>query len=583
MRNRKIELQDCFKTYTYDQDKAMSPEDTVRRFQDRLKSVNLEILKEIRRIDNGRLDIPVYFSVCGKDAVATIGNKKQMGKGCTPEQSRASACMELGERFSFFSFKKDPANFITDTYENLKAAGQPVLPLTRLLQSVHDEQTSPELLAQMLEGLVMQWVWATNLSRGGEEVLVPFSWFYAINEFNGPSAGNTYEEAVSQGICEIVERHVCSLISRKEIKAPLIDPASVTDPVARELLDKFTRHNIKVYLNDFSLDTGIPTVGALAIDPSTFPESSEIVYTAGTTPDPNKSLIRALTEVAQLAGDFNSKANYVASGLPKPLNMTEVQYITRPDRTVTIADLPDLGDDNIKVEVERCLAALQRLDLEVLVVNTMHEQLQIPTIYTIVPGAHFRERSMVSNAGLFAAKLVNELLSDPAAKALHLARLEKLLPESYFIEFYLGQNLYNTDQPEAALPHLERALALNPDREDIPYIYSFMGSCLKDLEKYEEAIAILRKGTEHDDERPDLHNLLGFCHFKLADHEAAVTHFSKAVYLAPTSAIDYANLGVNYRKLGKREEAMKSFALALSLDPSIGFARQHMTELSAEE
>lgn len=582
MRTRKIELQDCLKTYTYDQDKAMSPEETVRRFQDRLKTVNLDILKEIRRIDNGRLDIPVYFSVCGQDAFETIGNKKQMGKGCTPEQSRASACMELGERFSFFSFKKDPANFINDTYENLKAAGQPVLPLERLLQSVHDEKTTPALLEKMLEGLVMQWVWATNLSSGGE-VLVPFSWFYAINEFNGPSAGNTYEEAVSQGICEIVERHVCSLISRQEIKVPLIDPNSVTDPVARELLDKFDRHNIKVYLNDFSLDTGIPTIGALAIDPSTFPESSEIVYTAGTTPDPDKSLIRALTEVAQLAGDFNSKANYVASGLPKPLNMAEVQYITRPGRTVGIEDLPRLGDNNMRVEIERCLAALKKLDLEVLVVNTMHDQLQIPTIYTIVPGAHFRERSMVKNAGLFAAKLINELLSDPAEKAFHLERLEKLLPESYFIEFYLGQNLYNTGQPGAALAHLERALAMGPDHEDIPYIYSFMGSCLKDLERYVEAIDILLKGTEHDDERPDLHNLLGFCHFKLADHEAAVRHFSKAVYLAPASAIDYANLGVNYRKLGKREEAMKSFALALSLDPNIGFAKQHMTELAAGE
>ena len=581
MRQRKIELQDCFKTYTYDQDKAMSPEETVRRFQERLKTVNLDILKEIRRIDNGRLDIPVYFSVCGKDAYETIGNKKQMGKGSTPEQSRASACMELGERFSFFSFKKDPANFIADTYENLKAAGQPVLPLERLLQSVHDEKTSPELLAKMLEGLVMQWVWASNLSSGGA-VLVPFSWFYAINEFNGPSAGNTYEEAVSQGICEIVERHVCSLISRRQLKVPLIDPATATDPVARELLDKFARHKIQVYLSDFSLDTGIPTVGALAIDPSTFPESSEIVFTAGTTPDPEKSLIRALTEVAQLAGDFNTKANYVASGLPKPLSMDEVTYLTHPGRTVSLKELPDLTDDNMKVEVERCLAALKKLDLEVLVVNTMHEELQIPTIYTIVPGAHFRERSMVRHAGLFAAKLVNELVSDPAEKSLHFARLEGLLPDSYFIEFYLGQNLYSAGQPAEALPHLQRALELEPDREDIPYIYSYLGNCLKDLEQYEAAIATLKKGTEHDDERPDLHNLLGFCYFKLADHEAAVAHFSKAVHLAPTSALDYANLGVNYRKLGKREEALKSFALALSLDPSIGFAQQHMAELAAE-
>jgi ribosomal protein S12 methylthiotransferase accessory factor YcaO len=38
-----------------------------------------------------------------------------------------------------------------------------------------------------------------------------------INEFNGPSAGNCVEEALSQGICELVERHVSSLISTNNL------------------------------------------------------------------------------------------------------------------------------------------------------------------------------------------------------------------------------------------------------------------------------------------------------------------------------------------------------------------------------
>ncbi|MBU0483380.1 MAG: YcaO-like family protein [Proteobacteria bacterium] len=579
MKRKKITLTDCFKTYTYDQDKAMSPVETIERFKKKLTEVNLDILKEIRRIDTGRLDIPVYFSVCGKDAFETIGNKKQMGKGSTPEQSQASACMELGERYSFFCFKKDTDNFIYDSYDNLKAKNQPLLPIARMLQSVHDEKTSPELLEKLLTGLKMQWTWAANLDSGAE-ILVPFSWFYAINEFNGPSAGNTFEEAVSQGVCEIVERHVCSLVCRQKIKTPLIDQDSITDPVARELLDKFTRNGIKVYLNDFSLDTGIPTVGALAIDPATFPESSEIVYTAGTTPDPTKSVIRALTEVAQLAGDFNTKANYVASGLPKPLGMDEVTYITDPGSTISLDQLPNLSDNNMKVEIENCIAALKKLDLEVLVVNTMHEKLQIPTLYTIVPGAHFRERSMVQNAGLFVAKLASELITDPEEKTRQLARMEILLPDAYYLEFYQGRNLFDQGQPEQALPYLEKALQLNPDEEDIPYIYSYIGNSLKDMARYDEAITALQKGTEFDNERPDLHNLLGFCYFKLADHETAIHHFSKAVELAPTSAIDYANLGVNYRKLGKTDEAIKSFTLALSMDPSITFAQDHMNELT---
>ncbi len=308
MKQNLITLKSCTKTYTYDQDKALSPEATVARFHERLKAPNLDVLKEVRRIDNGRLDIPVYFSVCGEDARQTIGNKKQMGKGSTPEQSRASACMELGERFSFFSFLKNPENFLVGDYATMEAAGHPVLPMEVLLASVHDTTLAADKLRQLLAELPLRWVWALRLSDEAP-VLVPFSWFYAINEFNGPSAGNTYEEAVLQGISEVVERHVCALITRDQLITPSIDPDSITDPVALGLLNKFRDNGIEVYLNDFSLDTGIPTVGALAWDPATFPKTSEIVYTAGTTPDANKALIRALTEVAQLAGDFNSSAN----------------------------------------------------------------------------------------------------------------------------------------------------------------------------------------------------------------------------------------------------------------------------------
>ena len=105
-----IILNDAFKRFTLDQDKIFSPEETVKRFKEKLKKVDLDLLEYTVRIDNGRLDIPVYFSSCGKDAMNTIGTKKQMGKGATPQQSEASAVMELAERYSFFSFCKNPEN-----------------------------------------------------------------------------------------------------------------------------------------------------------------------------------------------------------------------------------------------------------------------------------------------------------------------------------------------------------------------------------------------------------------------------------------------------------------------------------------
>ena len=581
LQKKPIEVHSCLKHYTYDQDKVCTPEETVNRFMDRLREVNLDILKEVKRIDNGRLDVPVYFSVCGKDANHIIGTKKQMGKGSTPEQSRASACMELGERFSFFSFLKNKDNFVVGDYKEMKESGYPVLPIHYLLASVNDETTSPELLEELLTGLPMRWTWATNLSEGGD-VLVPFSWFFAINEFNGPSAGNTYEEAILQGVSEIIERHVCAVVTRDRIRTPGIDPNSVTDPVARELLDKFKKCGIEVYLNDFSLDTGIPTVGALAWDPATFPKKSEIVYTAGTTPDPTKALIRALTEVAQLAGDFNSGSNYVASGLPKPLSLDEVDYIVRPERMISLDDMADVGHQDMGQEIANFIETLKKINMEVFLVNTIHDDLKIPAIYTIIPGAQFRERAAGGDAPLFAAKLGAELL-DAQQLEEKLVQMQKLVPQAYYLEFYRGRNLYEQGMAEDAVGFFERALTLSPKEEDLPYLYSYQGSCYRDLERYDEAIAVLEKGRELDDERPDLHNILGVCHFKKGGYEKAAGHFKRATDLNPVSAIDYANLALNLERLERTEEAITNYKVALTLDPEIEFARKGLAELLEQQ
>ncbi len=582
MRKKKITLKECLKTFTVDQDKAITPEETFNRFYEKLDKLDIKILSEVKRIDNGRLDIPVYFSVCDKDALQIIGTKKQMGKGASAVQAKASACMELAERFSFFSFKKDDNNFITGDYAAMCEAGHPIIDMQLLLSSVHDTKTDVETLENLLENIPMQWTWATNITMD-EEVLVPFSWFYAINEFNGPSAGNTYEEAALQGVCEIIERHVCSLVNHQKLITPAIDPTTVKDPVAKELLDKFAKQKIDVYLNDFSLDTGICTVGALCVDPSTFPEKSEIVYTAGTTPDAEKALIRAITEVAQLAGDFNSNSNYVASGLPKPLSLDEVKYITDPGESISISQMNDLSDEDIGVEVNNCVKSLNDIGMEVFMIDVTHDDLKIPALYTIIPGAHFRERSMIQSVGLFCAKLLVEMVDDPDTIETKLIHMSNLLPDSYYIDFYRGKNLFNLGKYKKALPHFDNALKLNPETEDLPYIFSYQGNCLSKLERYDDAITALEQGCKEDDERPDLYNLLGVCYFKKQMYEKAISCFTRAVDLNPASAMDYANLGVNYAKLEQNKEAIQFFTLALTLDPNLDFAKDYLDKLMSNK
>jgi len=574
----KVVLKDAFKGYTLDQDKTVTPQETVKRFREKLKVVDLDILDATTRIDNGRLDIPVYFSICGRDAEAVIGTKKQMGKGGTTQQSEASAVMELAERFSFFSFWKDPKNFFVEEYRKIK---DHALPLESIVFSVHDDSDELERALEVFSRLPLKWTWGYNLTRE-QEVLIPFNWFFAINEFNGPSAGNCVEEAILQGICELVERHVSSIVSRNRLKTPALDLRSVSDPLVVEMIKKYQNVGVKLYASDFSLDTGIPSVGVLAYDPSTFPEKSEIVWTAGTTPNPQKALNRALTEVAQLAGDFNTCSNYVASGLPKFKNLAEADFVTNPETSVAVSHLPDISNENIRVEAENCISSLSRIGMEVILVDVTHPKLEIPAFYTIIPGAHFRERAVGTSVGMFSAKLIAES-GDPRWALKELRMMDDLLPGKYYVKFFLGLSHLNLNEPMKALNYFEQALMLGPKEEDIPSIYSYIGLSLKNMEKYKEALAALEKAESYDSERTDIFNLMGFCYFKLKEHKMAIQCFRKVLVLNPGSAIDYANIASNYRDMGERDKAIRYYRFALELDPSIDFARDNLLRLEQHD
>jgi len=570
-----IQLKDAFKSYTYDQDKVRNPEETVTHVRERFASVDLDILHQTMRIDTGRLDIPVYISLCGTDAVPLTGTKKQMGKGGTVIQAEASALMELAERFSFFSFIKNTP-FPTATYAELDGN---TLPVEMLWQSLYDNETDAKLGTSALRELPFRWTRAYNLTRN-KEVLIPIDWFYTINEYSGPAAGNVLEEAILQSLCEVVERHVSSVISNERMITPSIDPSSVQDPAARELLDKFAAQSIQVFIKDFSLDTGIPTVGTLAWDPSTFPEKSEIVFTAGTTPNAEKSLVRALTEIAQLAGDFELRTSYRPT-LPKYKSLEEAEYIMAPAPLVSIKSLPDLSDNNFKTEIERCVSTLSHLGMEVLVVDVTHPQLNIPSVYTIIPGAHFRDRTRDTSVVFHAAKIISQTVEGPQAVAA-IQRLLESFPGRYDLHFFLGLALEYRGRAREALEEFHRALGLNPRPIDMASVHTHIGVCLKDMGDYDGAIKALEQAREFDPNLKEIYNLLGFCYFKLKKHEQSIEQFEQALEIDPGSAIDYANIGSNLREMGHKKEAIRLYGIALEMDPTIDFARENLAKLEGE-
>jgi ribosomal protein S12 methylthiotransferase accessory factor len=321
-------------------------------------------------------------------------------------------------------------------------------------------------------------------------------------------------------------------------------------------------------------------VGTLAWDPSTFPERSEIVFTAGTSPDPEKSLVRALTEIAQLAGDFQNRTSYRPT-LPKYKNLHEAEYITRPAPVVSIHSLADLSDDNFKTEIERYITALSRIGLEVLVIDVTHPLLDIPAVYTIIPGAHFRDRTRDTSVPFHAAKIISQTIDGPPA----ITALEKLIdsfPNRYDLHFFLGLALEYQGKAQPALAEFHRALRLEPRPLDEASVHTHIGVCLKDMGDYQNAIHSLERARECDPTLKEIYNLLGFCYFKLKDHERSIEQFEKVLEIDPGSAIDYANIGSNLRELGHPQEAIRLYRIALELDPTIDFARENIEKLEGE-
>ncbi|MEN6487196.1 MAG: YcaO-like family protein [Syntrophobacteraceae bacterium] len=569
-----VALRDSFKVYSHDQDKTRSPEETVKWVRDRLAKLDVKILDKTVRIDTGRLNIPVYISLCGEDATRLTGTKKQMGKGATPIQSEASALMELMERFSFFSFVRN-GHFPLHRYGEV--ASRAVSP-DLLKRALHDSDTPVARCSEFLEGFPMRWTTARNLTLDRDQ-WVPIDWFYLINEYNGPAAGNTLEEAILQSLCEVVERHVGSVICHERRHTPTIAPESLKDPAAVELVEKFKSKGIRVFLKDFSLDTGIPTVGALAYDPATFPEKSEIIFTAGTTSNPEKSLCRALTEIAQLAGDFESRTSYRPT-LPKYTSLEEASYLMDESEPVSIETLPNLDHNNMKVEIERCVAALAKIGLEVLVANATHPVLGVPVVYTMIPGAHFLDHTRNTDFPQHAARTMLRSLP-PAQVVEQMERLLGLFGPLYDLTFFMAHSLETEDRPEEALALLQEALKQKPDPNEIASIYVHIASCRKELGRFREALEALRVAEEYNRELKEIYNLRGFCHFKLKEHEQAIAAFEQAIELDPGSAIDYANIGSNLREMGHIQEAIRLYRIALELDPDIQFARDNIETLQA--
>lgn len=573
-------LKRCPKAYTRDQDKARSPEQTVARVKARLAEHAAGVLAQTDRVDTGRLGIPVFVSECGPRAASVMPARKQMGKGASPAQAEASALMELVERYSFFSFFHESHNFERLTYSEAEEhwPGE-VVPLERILASV-DETLPPEAARRVLD--TRRWSFTPALDVAvGREIRLPLDWFRALNEFNGSSAGNSAEESVLQGACELVERHVCAVIDRTRPELPTIDQENLNDPVLADLLDRFTRHGIRVLLKDFTLDQPVPTVAALAWDPSTFPGMSEIVFTAGTASSPAKAAIRALTEVAQLAGDFETGRIYEASGLPKFTDPSQFSWLEAgPVRP--LSSLPNLEDPDIFQELMALTCGLSEKGLALYVVDTTQKDLDVPAYYNVVPGFLFRERTPSASLGMFVGRMLVEKADENEA-ANGLAVIADVYPGAPFLPFFKGLLALRTGDHQGAAEYFAASETGQKTDGERALSAFYQAYALSQMGRWPEIAPHLDRAIALDPAVKEFHNLKGVAFFKAGDYKAAAEEFSRVLDIDSSSAADLANLGMCRKLLGCREEAVDYLESALRLDPGLDWARAQLNALRGTE
>lgn len=550
-------------------DKAKTPEETVKEVEERLNSVGMKIYKGLKRVDKGRLGIPIYMSFYDIDGQKITGNFKQMGKGSTEIFSQASALMELVERFSLFSFYTEiKKNGIISSFEEL---GEKAIPFEIFLKSVEDESSKreKEIAIKYLKKVPFYFVRALEV-RTKEERLIPFHWFWLLYEYNGSAGGNTYPEASIQAICELIERHTNALSIRKNHPMPAIRRDSIKGE-AENLLKCYEKLGIKVWIRDMTFGMPVPTVAVMAMDPSTYPKRSEIVYAAGTATSPERALIRALTEVAQLAGDFDTDGKYVESGLPKFKNLEEAKNVVEFSYEVNLDDLPNIYSEEHLEEVFNLSQKLKDLDYEVYLVDITHPELNIPAVYAIIPGMLFRERTRIS----YLYQMVRTLnLYLPKEKMrIFLEEVIKEIDNKYYLWAYLGNVYKSMNKEDTAISCYEKALQFSPPKEDRVAILSHLADTYFRKGEYEKVIGIVETALEIV-EISELYNILGRAYYKLGEYLKAMEAFLSAIDLNPASAIDYANIGYCLKAINYLPLAQIYFKKALEIDPELIMAKR---------
>jgi YcaO-like protein with predicted kinase domain len=436
MTARKMILNSCFKKYQ-DQaiGKVVSPERTCETALKKLRNLSPAILAHYLEVQT-QLGIPQVRVIGTEDFQAFTRAKGQNGKGHSQAQALASGLMEFVERYSCGKYLRNGIS-LTGSFRELEARGNPF--------HLEDILKYPRLGGQQAIGELRnaKLAWYKGYTLEEKEVYIPMNLIrYLLEGSNGMAAGNSLEEALLHGICEVIERHFRTLIEESKIKTPFIDKSTIQLPIAKQLIKKAEALGQEIYVKDFSLGFGMPIIGAIRKTGRT-----RCTVTVGVAAGRDEALARALTENSQAQGAKD--VTY---------RISEVGYHFAKNRSVALQDIADIADSNILREIQKAKALLDKERMQVFFLIATDPDLNIPSVYVYIPQCRYawppiRYRNIWM--GLILESLV---VKDYAGikKYIRKARRDDKANQAIYA-FYQGMGLRQQLKYGQAAPYLLRA------------------------------------------------------------------------------------------------------------------------------
>ena len=394
----------AFKKYTFDQDKTELPEYTVKRVLDALNRFSSR--QQSPRVCPffGNAELPVTAAHSVRFHGHLFGAS---GKGLSLEQCKASAAMEYLERYSWLHFNyREADGFTLAGYDDIKKVHRTVSPEYFIHNLIHVRD--PQYLIDRISALPLKWIHAVSL-QDGSKFFYPLNWHNYMVGSSGLGAGNNLQEAMLQALCEVVERENLYRFFGDERVAPTLDPSSVRHPGSRKLLSEAKEAGIQFTIKYLGFDFGIPTFIVRGIR-ADLPNS--LAYEGvgqGTHPDPEKALIRGLTEyfegmsqTMEMEQRLSEHSGTAVDG--KKINWQQyLSDISNPNHggfianfrfhmldraggAITMEEINDLSYVDISAELDKLVNILTEHGYEIFYVNKSHPALGVPVVRMFAPG-----------------------------------------------------------------------------------------------------------------------------------------------------------------------------------------------------